>query len=694
MKIESKIEGGNSIVNIEENKYFETDEAVHHISQIENPILVNRPIRIEGIVSSTSLSYLAPCELRATWMDGKSGELKEKEYVFNIFSPELLKFVAVTDKTKQAILSKIMGVPKFAKIYEGSHFVIYKLRLRPPIFYLITRDDSLEDEKGREYKAFDVYIVTNEKLDLPPSTRLILEGWIRPDPKTQRSTFMAIEVSFPESVESFDREAILSLGSKLDDKTTRHRVDWILENFERYSHIVGRRNLAYAGFLAFFTPVWIELDEDIQRGWGIILIIGDTTTGKSEVVRKLIILLKAGTLITAETTTTVGLTAAAVKADRGEWFTDFGFLVLNDRRLLAIDGYQKLSTYAQSELAEAERQGVVTKGAAAKGSAPARTRQIKIANPIDFTGKYSTKSVKEFYYPILTIPTVFDKTIIARLDMAVISNAASVDIESINTIMGSSYDPDLTLFSELMKWAWSGYSEIEYEDGVVEYILGEATRFHRKFYSNDIPLVGNDFKYKLARLSISLARLTLSTTPDLRRVKVTKEHVNEIIAFLEGEYLEAGLHTVASSENLEIPNEEDVKLLLCEFENLGIDNKRAVEILRFIVLKGTFTRDVLRTEFNLTDKNQLRPMIAILRSRELIKVGRGYYPTSKLIQLVKLIENIDDIHFKDGKIGNLGKKPAKNHRDTTLAQFTSLKKDDPSQNPRFNLREKRSSKVE
>ena len=87
MKIESRIEEGNSILNIEENKYFETDEAVHHISQIENPILVNRQMRIEGIVSSTSLSYLAPCELRATWMTEKVENLRKKNTCSTSLAP-------------------------------------------------------------------------------------------------------------------------------------------------------------------------------------------------------------------------------------------------------------------------------------------------------------------------------------------------------------------------------------------------------------------------------------------------------------------------------------------------------------------------------------------------------------------------------------------------------------------------------
>jgi DNA replicative helicase MCM subunit Mcm2 (Cdc46/Mcm family) len=101
-----------------------------------------------------------------------------------------------------------------------------------------------------------------------------------------------------------------------------------LDNFERFSKIVGRRNLAMAGFLAYFTPLWVRFDGMLQRGWGNILFCGDTTTAKTETIRRLIMLLKAGMLITAETATAVGLTGTATQVEKEGWFVDWGFLVL------------------------------------------------------------------------------------------------------------------------------------------------------------------------------------------------------------------------------------------------------------------------------------------------------------------------------------------------------------------------------
>jgi len=656
----------------EDGPLFEPIPGIHHLTEIENPEHAHQPMRIKGIVSSTSISYLIPQEVVATWIKKGKTQPDERSRTFNSFDSQLLQFVGVSEKAKNDLLAKIMDAPKNASFSICGTYTVYKVRLRPPVFSLMSREDKILDERGYEYKHFDVYIVTSRKLDLSPSTRVIITGWIRPDPKTQMATFMATDVEFPEAVEAFNAEDLNKLKGRFEGLSVRERVNWILENFDRFSHLVGRRNLAYAGLLSFFTPIWVELDGDRQHGWGISLLIGDTTTGKSETVRKLIGLLKAGTLITAETATMVGLTAAAVKAEKGEWFTDFGFLVLNDKRLLAVDGYQKLSTYASSALAEAERQGVVTKGAAAKGSAPARTRQIKIANAIDpDSGKYSTKTISGFFYPIQAVATILDKTGIARLDVAAISDQRSIEAEAVNRPMGTPHDPDLELLSEALKWAWSDQAKTVFSPDALMHILGEATRLYKKFYCDSIPLVSIDFKFKLARLSTALARLTLSSTPDLKQVMVTREHVEEVVAFLEDEYMEAGLHSLASSEILEVPTEDDLNQLIYELEAIGIEAGKTISILRFIVLKGHVTKDILKNQFTLSKHSELQPLVAILQGQDLIKSGRGFYPTSKLIQLVKIIENLGGINSDHPKAP---KRPGE-EQSGTIGTVGMVKKD-------------------
>jgi len=143
-------------------------------------------------------------------------------------------------------------------------------------------------------------------------------------------------------------------------------------------------------------------------------------------------------------------------------------------------------------------------------------------------------------------------------------------------------------------------------------------------------------KWKLARLSAALAALTLSATPEFDKIIVTEEHVAEVVNLMEAEYQDAGLHSLAQAESHEVPNEDDVEELLNDLDDLGFAEEKSLQILNFIAVKGRVTKDMLKAEFSLSDNNELRPLVAILQGRGLIKTGRGYYPKPKLIQLVKL----------------------------------------------------------
>jgi len=615
-------------------------QKVYHLSEIENPeISKDDVIRVEGVISSTSISYRIPRVVTGTWTT-REGLERSGEYTIEKDDPLCMLLTGVSSGRKHSELARVLGAGSNALIEDVGYRTVYKVRVRPPVFTLEKKGEKIVDEEGREYKPFDVYVVSEEMLDLTPSTHVILMGKVFPDPKSQKATLLAFDIDYPNTFGNFDRQALETLYAKFQGMPVASRLAWIVDNFEVYSHIVGRRNLAISGFLAFFSPVWLEFNRDIQRGWANDLLIGDTTTGKSQTVKKLILLLRNGMLITAETATAVGLTGTATQMERGEWFVEWGLLPLNDRKLLAIDGAQKLKRSEWASLAESERSGVVIKSSAAKGSAYARTRQIKIANPVDLEdkGNYGTKEISAFYYPIQAVATVLDKTGIARLDLAVLSDKRTVKAEDVNKLNEGNYDPDLELLSEALKWAWSGYAKIEFTQEAVHYILNKATKLSNKYQSGEIPLVSIDMAWKIARQSAALATLTLSTNPDFDKIIVTEEHAIDVSTFLEDEYKGAGLDNIALREVHELPDRGDLANLLFFFEEtLGIPDEKARQILQFMVLKQRFTKDELQTTFSLAEKNQIRPLTAKLSSEGYVSRGRGFYATPKLNHLAKLM---------------------------------------------------------
>jgi transcription initiation factor IIE alpha subunit len=601
--------------------------------------------------------------------------------------PLNLQLISVNEAVKYRRLKRFLGLSKDANIQEKGYRTVYRIRVRPPVFTLEKRGEKIVDERGFEYKALDIYVVAEKPIVFQPSSLVRVEGTPLPNPKTQQTTLLAYKVDFPEENTTFDKEKLNTLKEKFRELSVSERVCWILDNFERFSKIVGRRNLAMAGFLAYFTPLWVRFDGMLQRGWGNILFCGDTTTAKTETIRRLIMLLKAGMLITAETATAVGLTGTATQVEKEGWFVDWGFLVLLDRKLLAVDGAHKLSLSNWAALAEAERSGVVSIAKAAKNTAYARTRQIKIANPVDREAdKYSTKSLSAFLYPCQAIPTILDKTSIARLDLAVFADQHDVAPEEINKVQAEEPEPELCFLAEALKWCWSSQAQIEFTMEAAKTIHDEAIGLYKTFFYDEIPLCSIDMKWKLARLSAALAFLTLSTE-DYNKVTVTKEHVNWVAKFIQEEYSKAGLNILAQTERHETLTLEDVEALLLKIEGQlanVVDVETVCEVLKFFVIQGRATRDEVMAKFGLAETKQLRPLLATLTSEGLIKAKRGFYPEPKLIQAYKASEGFNftkltkvtkarkeppkilgedkheseknDPSFSDlGKLGNLGK---------------------------------------
>jgi ribosomal protein S27AE len=630
-----------------------------HLNMIEDPSLAGKPVAVEALVSSTSVAYLCPMEVKAYGSDDEGFDITTHKQI-RPEDPLNLQLISVNEAVKYRRLKRFLGLSKDANIQEKGYRTVYRIRVRPPVFTLEKRGEKIVDERGFEYKALDIYVVAEKPIVFQPSSLVRVEGTPLPNPKTQQTTLLAYKVDFPEENTTFDKEKLNTLKEKFRELSVSERVCWILDNFERFSKIVGRRNLAMAGFLAYFTPLWVRFDGMLQRGWGNILFCGDTTTAKTETIRKLIMLLKAGMLITAETATAVGLTGTATQVEKEGWFVDWGFLVLLDRKLLAVDGAHKLSLSNWAALAEAERSGVVSIAKAAKNTAYARTRQIKIANPVDREAdKYSTKSLSAFLYPCQAIPTILDKTSIARLDLAVFADQHDVAPEEINKVQAEEPEPELCFLAEALKWCWSSQAQIEFTEEAAKTIHDEAIGLYKTFFYDEIPLCSIDMKWKLARLSAALAFLTLSTE-DYNKITVTKEHVNWVAKFIQEEYSKAGLNILAQTERHEALTLEDVEALLLKIEGQlanVVDVETVCEVLKFFVIRGRVTRDEVMAKFGLAETKQLRPLLATLTSEGLIKAKRGFYPEPKLIQAYKASEGFN--FTKLTKVTKAGKEPPK-----------------------------------
>ena len=158
------------------------------------------------------------------------------------------------------------------------------------------------------------------------------------------------------------------------------------------------------------------------------------------------------------------------------------------------------------------------------------------------------------------------------------------------------------------------------------------------FTVSKYPLVTIDMKMKIARLSIALAFLTLSTE-DFKELVVKEEHVKYIAEFIQKKYTAAGVDSLAKmekSETLSIEEMESLKKNLVEI--LGNEN-RMRNIVDYMLSCVKFTKADLVGKFQLKDRNELRPMLSFLQEEMMLDSSKGFSPTKRLIEFSKYKEN-------------------------------------------------------
>ncbi len=654
------------VPDVDESEEIAQDEIkptiLEHINEIDNPSNAYAPIKIRAVVSSSSQSYMVPKTIEVSDSQEESPRLFE----IPIEDEMALRLVNTSDATKTGALRYFVykqartegdplpfDEPRNIPVEERETRTLYRLRVTPPFFQLQLGKDAVpRDEHGREYKHREIYVVADSALEFQAWEVCDLIGKAVADPRTQRITLFVWKKETVNGIHNYETTKILELKRFLEGKSVGERVAWILENFQIFSKIRKRQNLAFGGFLAYFSALYYTFEDQLRNGWLVILLLGDSTTGKSETMKVLIRLLGQGLIVTAETASMRGLTGAVVQDSGGTWFVDWGFLPLSDMKLLSIDGFQKLNTNESTSTDEAERNGIITIAKAGKGNAPARVRQVKIANPVDRNspGYFKTKALRDFLYPAQALATVLNDTSIKRLDAAFFSDDRDVEASEINEEIKQKEDPLLHNLGDVLKLVWSNELTPRFEKEAISEILKQATEISDAYGWSGACVASKDMKFKIAKMSISLANLTCSFNESLTETIVTKDHVKVVAERISREYSLTGFAALKEKEESSKVTKEDAKTIIervsCNVWKGSKDepifperrqelNQKVFAVIEHIATRNGTTKQDLKAKFNLAEKNELDPLVSNLRNEEIIDQARGFIAAPKGIQLVK-----------------------------------------------------------
>jgi 5S rRNA maturation endonuclease (ribonuclease M5) len=383
-----------------------------------------------------------------------------------------------------------------------------------------------------------VITAVGDYTNTPTNSTARISGRVTVNPYRGKSEFLAGEVQ-PVAVRTDEFEptpedvARLRTFAPAPGQTPLEHLQSMAESMASVTGIHGRRDLTAAMDLVFHSALAFDFRRKrIERGWLELLVVGDTRTGKSETARQLSQHYGAGSFVSCESATIVGIMGGLDRVSGDRMYVSWGALPMNDRRLVILDEVKGLSTDEISKLSEVRSSGIVNIQKVRHESALARTRAIWISNPREgdtITHLHGIDAIR---------PLIGASEDVARFDMAVIVRD---DVSTAEMYQLPEGQPEYTAedCQDLIRWVWSRKPEqVVWEEGAERAVVRAASKL-RERYTEEPPLIRADQHHKLARLTVALAA-RLFSTDDGQRIVVTKEHARDAARFLDGLYADAG----------------------------------------------------------------------------------------------------------------------------------------------------------
>jgi len=324
-----------------------------------------------------------------------------------------------------------------------------------------------------------------------------------------------------------------------------------------YDNVKEGLALQIMGGIQIYKP-----DGSRTRGDVHVLLVGDPSVAKSQLLRYMKLLAPRGILTVGYSSSGVGLTAAAVRDEFGDgrWALEAGALVLADRGLIAIDELDKMRPEDRQALHEAaEQQTVTISKAGIQTTLQARCTILAAANP-----KYSRFDPYEAIASQITMPP----TLLSRFDLIYVLRDEP-DLENdraiFRHILGSqnqSQDPEIS--PELLR-KYVAYAKSNVRPTTID---SDAQKVLEDFYlglrdqgtAQDMPVPVTARQIEaLVRLSAASARTRLSekiTIDDAKRaVRVTESCLRQVVRDRE-----TGLFDIDKIEGVDKSQRNTIKL--------------------------------------------------------------------------------------------------------------------------------------
>lgn len=458
-------------------------------------------------------------------------------------SQDILKVIDCTEQEQKQAIRKMAGVVECLqwKMRAEETISLEEMRAIPEI--------TFSDELNNVYVARTLYSVTNETLKANRAYEM--EGLAVPHPNSQYATIVVYNAKQTEN--SFDKfEMLPAMRDKLaavfcpadiptglegeeEMKATITAVQVKLQAIVRdlaanVTHIRKRDDVMMVALLTYASVLRFDFTgQRVEKGRVESLVIGDTGTGKSDTLKKLMQFLKLGEFSVGEKATYAGLVGGLSQVgDR--WHLTWGLLPLNNGGFVCIDEASGIDLETMAAMSGIRSSGIAEIRMIQKEKTEAAARLVWISNP------RSGRHLESYTYGVHAIRELFGNLEdIRRIDIAVTCAEGEVPEAEINTLHREKVphtheEEDLR---NLILWAWSRKADqVKFTPGAEEAIMTAASKLG-SIYSAAIPLIApSEMRIKVAKLAVACAVLCFSTV-DGETVVVEPEHVWWVCGFLD-----------------------------------------------------------------------------------------------------------------------------------------------------------------
>lgn len=539
--------------------------------------------------------------------------MQAREFEISPESQVLIGLLGCNDTKLEIRVREAIGVPRtcrVARLETLQHYTVEDTRVSSEIGL-----DSLNTER----QLLPAYVVSNGHFqDCELNAVYQMEGRMHPHPDTQQSSLIVSKIHATRDVLSSYTADVTGLEIFRPEAPTiealRKKLHEVYADLEaNCTHIYKRRIMHLVMDLVWHSPLAMTFDGRRQKAWLEGIIVGDTELGKSETGTALLQHYGLGERVICKNATRAGLLGGMQQAS-GRFWTTWGVIPSNDRRLVLLDEFNGLSLETIASMTDMRSSGVAELQMIEKRRARARTRWLALANP------RNERSVASFNFGAQALKDVVGAPQdIRRFDIAMIVRQGEIKVEELTQLMISR--PEVPhrftrdLCRKLILWSWT-HEGATFTPEATQLILTGSAKLSQR-YIEKIPLISTgDARNKIARLSAAVAARTFA-----ENMVVQEHHVQFILELVQMIYDSPAFGLLACTEAerraTEIERPEVVKKAL---EKLHF----AAQFARELQATSIFDREDLQNWGSLPADQASHLLSLLIRHRCVQRRGKGY----------------------------------------------------------------------